>query len=289
MSTNIIDGTAIAQTLRASVARGVEKLVADGGMRPGLAVVLVGNDPASEVYVARKVRMTQEAGMVSRKHALPESTTMQDLIGIIRTLNADPSIHGILVQFPLPQHLDAGAVIEAIDPAKDVDGFTPVNVGRVASGIPGALTPCTPLGVMRLLETVHGDMAGMDALVVGASNIVGKPMARLLLERQCTVSIAHIRTTDLARRCREADILVVATGVPGLIRGEHVKPGATVIDVGITRMSGTGGKSVLVGDVAFDEAVKVAGWITPVPGGVGPMTIACLLENTLRAAKGAPA
>lgn len=286
MTAGIIDGKAIAKTLQGAVAEGVATFRAGGGPRPGLAVVLVGDDPASQVYVARKLRVTEAVGMRSEPHILPATTSMAEILALIGQLNDDPAVHGILVQFPLPPRLDATAVIEAISPLKDVDGFNPVNVGRVASGVPGALTPCTPLGVMRLIGSVHADIAGLDALVVGASNIVGRPMARLLLQRNCTVSIAHVKTVDLARKCRAADILVAATGVAGLIRGDFVKPGATVIDVGITRRRGPNGKDILVGDVAFEETREVAGWITPVPGGVGPMTIACLLENTLQAATG---
>jgi methylenetetrahydrofolate dehydrogenase (NADP+)/methenyltetrahydrofolate cyclohydrolase len=252
---------------------------------PGLAVVLVGDDPASHVYVAGKVRQTEAVGMRSQRHLLPAGTTDAQLLALLARLNADEAVDGILVQFPLPAHLDTATAVSAIAPEKDVDGFNPLNVGRVASGIAGALTPCTPLGVMRLLRTVHDDLAGLEAVVVGASNVVGRPMARLLLQEHCTVSIAHVRTVDLARLCRSADILVTATGVPGLIGPDHVKPGATVIDVGITRLPLADGRERLVGDVAFEEVARVAGAITPVPGGVGPMTIACLLANTLIAAQ----
>jgi methylenetetrahydrofolate dehydrogenase (NADP+) / methenyltetrahydrofolate cyclohydrolase len=289
MTAHIIDGNAIAAQVRHDVATGVTALLAAGGSRPGLAVVLVGNDPASHVYVANKVRQTDAVGMRSFRYDLPADVGERDLLNLIGRLNADDTVHGILVQFPLPQHIDTRWVVATINPDKDVDGFNPLNVGRVATGMMDVLTPCTPLGVMRLIRSVHGDVAGMGALVVGASNVVGRPMARLLLEAQCTVSIAHVRTTDLAARCSQADILVVATGVPGLIRGADIKPGATVIDVGITRVDQPSGKSRLVGDVVFDEAVKVAGAITPVPGGVGPMTIACLLANTLSAARAAAA
>ncbi|OYU89271.1 MAG: bifunctional methylenetetrahydrofolate dehydrogenase/methenyltetrahydrofolate cyclohydrolase [Bradyrhizobiaceae bacterium PARB1] len=289
MTARIIDGNAIAAQVRHEVATGVTALLAAGVDRPGLAVVLVGDDPASHVYVANKVRQTEAVGMRSFRHDLPAAVSERDLLDLIARLNADDAVHGILVQFPLPAHIDTRRVVAAIDPDKDVDGFNPLNVGRVASGIMDVLTPCTPLGVMRLIRSVHDDIAGLGALVVGASNVVGRPMARLLLEAQCTVSIAHVRTTDLAARCRQADILVVATGVPGLIRGADIKPGATVIDVGITRTEQPSGKSRLVGDVRFEEAVEVAGAITPVPGGVGPMTIACLLANTLSAARAAAA
>lgn len=287
MSARIIDGKAIAAEVRREVAAGVTALAAAGGERPGLAVVLIGDDPASEVYVANKVRQTEAVGMRSSRYDLPVDVSEQHLLDLIARLNKDPAVHGILVQFPLPQHIEVGRVVAAISAEKDVDGFNPLNVGRVATGMRDVLTPCTPLGVMRLIRSVHDDIAGLGALVVGASNVVGRPMARLLLEAQCTVSIAHVRTTDLAARCRQADILVVATGVPGLIRGADIKPGATVIDVGITRIDLPSGTSRLVGDVVFDEAVEVAGAITPVPGGVGPMTIACLLANTLSAARAA--
>jgi len=250
-----------------------------------LAVVLIGDDPASHVYVSNKVRQTESVGMRSRRFALEANTTERRLLELVEELNRDPAVNGILVQFPLPPHIDTARIVTAIRPDKDVDGFNPLNVGRTAAGIEGALVSCTPLGVMRLIRSVHEDIAGLGALVVGASNVVGRPMARLLLQELCTVSIAHIRTTDLERRCRDADILVVATGVPGLIRGRFIKPGATVIDVGITRIKSGSGTEKLVGDVAFDEAIDVAGAITPVPGGVGPMTIACLLANTLRAAR----
>ena len=285
MAARIIDGKAVAAELREEVVAGVAALVAAGRPAPGLAVVLVGEDPASRVYVTNKLKQTEAVGMRSDCHLLPADTTDATLLALIETLNANASVDGILVQFPLPPHLDTERVVSAIAPHKDVDGFNPLNVGRVASGATSALTPCTPLGIMRLIGTVHEDVAGLEAVVVGASNVVGRPMARLLLQAQSTVAIAHIRTADLARVCRGADILVTATGVPGLIRREHVKPGATVIDVGITRIRMEGGRERLVGDVAFDEVREIAGAITPVPGGVGPMTIACLLANTLSAAR----
>ena len=285
MIARIIDGKALAAEVRKEVAEGVAALVGGGAAVPELAVVLIGDDPASHVYVSNKVRQTEAVGMRSRQFALDANATERQLLDLIEELNRDPAVNGILVQFPLPPHIDTGRVVTAIRPDKDVDGFNPLNVGRTAAGMQGALVPCTPLGVMRLIKSVHDDIAGLGALVVGASNVVGRPMARLLLQELCTVSIAHIRTTDLERRCREADILVVATGVAGLIRGHSIKPGATVIDVGITRVTSETGAEKLVGDVVFDEAVNVAGAITPVPGGVGPMTIACLLANTLRAAK----
>jgi methylenetetrahydrofolate dehydrogenase (NADP+) / methenyltetrahydrofolate cyclohydrolase len=284
MTARIIDGKALAAEVRKEVAEGVAALVGAGVAVPELAVVLIGDDPASHVYVANKVRQTEAVGMRSRRFVLDANTTERRLLDLIEELNRDPAVSGILVQFPLPPHIDTARVVTAIRPDKDVDGFNPLNVGRTAAGMQDALVPCTPLGVMRLIKSVHDDIAGLGALVVGASHVVGRPMARLLLQELCTVSIAHIRTTDLERRCREADILVVATGVPGLIRGRFIKPGATVIDVGINRVTGAGGASRLVGDVACAEVSEVAGAITPVPGGVGPMTIACLLVNTLRAA-----
>ncbi|MHC4048566.1 bifunctional 5,10-methylenetetrahydrofolate dehydrogenase/5,10-methenyltetrahydrofolate cyclohydrolase [Bradyrhizobium sp. 25ACV] len=285
MSARIIDGRALAAEVRNEVAKGVAALVAGGAAVPELAVVLIGDDPASHVYVSNKVRQTEAVGMRSRRFVLAADTTERLLLDLIEQLNRDPAVSGILVQFPLPPQIDAARVVTAIRPDKDVDGFNPLNVGRTAAGMEGALVPCTPLGILRLIKSVHDDIAGFGALVVGASNVVGRPMARLLLQEMCTVSIAHVRTTDLERRCREADILVVATGVPGLIRGHFIKPGATVIDVGITRIKSGSGAERLVGDVAFDEAIEVAGAITPVPGGVGPMTIAYLLANTLGAAR----
>lgn len=285
MTARIIDGKAIAARVRDEVATGVAAFVTDGSAPPGLAVILVGDNPASHVYVANKVRQTEAVGMRSHHYVLAAYATERQLLDLVERLNLDETVHGILVQFPLPPQIDTARVVSAISPEKDVDGFNPLNVGRTAAGMKGALTPCTPLGVMRLIHSVHDDIAGLGALVVGASNVVGRPMARLLLQEQCTVSVAHIRTTDLQRRCREADILVVATGVPGLIRGHDIKPGATVIDVGITRVKLASGNERLVGDVAFDEAIHIAGAITPVPGGVGPMTIACLLANTLSAAR----
>ena len=278
----IIDGKAIAARLRAEVAAEVVGLAAAGAGRPGLAVVLVGEDPASQVYVRAKGRQTVEVGMASFEHRLPAETESEALLALIARLNADPAVHGILVQLPLPPHLDAAAVIAAIDPAKDVDGFHVVNAGRLATG-QEALVPCTPTGCLRLLREVHGSLSGMEAVVVGRSNIVGKPMAQLLLGADCTVTLAHSRSRDLPAICRRADILVAAVGRAEMIRGDWIKPGATVIDVGINRVARPDGGTRLVGDVAFEEACAVAGAITPVPGGVGPMTIACLLENTLRA------
>ncbi len=259
-------------------------LVASGHAQPCLAVVLVGSDAASEVYVRSKVRHTEEAGMRSLAHSLPADVGERELLELIARLNGDRSVHGILVQLPLPPQIDTRRVLEAIDPAKDVDGFHPLNAGRLANGAP-SLVPCTPLGCLFLIRTVRRDLAGLDALVVGCSTIVGRPMAQLLLAEECTVTMAHARTRDLPSLVRNADLVVVAAGRPGLIRGDWIKPGAIVIDVGINRVTGDDGRSRLVGDVEFDAARAVAGAITPVPGGVGPMTIACLLRNTLDAAR----
>ena len=276
-----IDGTAIAAALVAGVAEDAAKFSLETGSVPTLAVILVGNDPASEIYVNRKLAQTRKAGMRSREHRLPPEITQADLLDLIEQLNDDPSVHGILVQLPLPAHIDAGAVLDAIDPLKDVDGFHPVNVGRLSTGT-GGLVPCTPLGCMRLLETVIDDFRGLKAVVIGKSNIVGKPVALLLLERECTVEVTHIFTRGLPEIVRTADIVVVAAGSPGLVRGDWVKPGAVVIDVGINRIV-DGDRTRVVGDAVFAEMAH-AGAVTPVPGGVGPMTIACLLENTMRAA-----
>lgn len=284
MTARIIDGKAIAADLRASIGAEVKARAARGLRRPGLAVVLVGEDPASQVYVKSKGTATREAGMVSIEHKLPATTSEADLLALVAALNADDAIDGILVQMPLPAHIDAQKVIEAISPAKDVDGFHPVNVGLLATGGP-ALVPCTPWGSLLLAKSVAPDLAGMDAVVIGRSNIVGKPMAQLLLRESCTVTIAHSRTKNLADVVRRADLVVAAVGKPQVVRGAWIKPGAIVIDVGINRIAAEGGKTRLVGDVAFDEAKTVAGAITPVPGGVGPMTITCLLRNTLQAAK----
>ncbi|MCR9151952.1 MAG: bifunctional methylenetetrahydrofolate dehydrogenase/methenyltetrahydrofolate cyclohydrolase FolD [Rhodobacteraceae bacterium] len=277
----IIDGKAFAAKVRARVAGHVARLKEEHGITPGLAVVLVGEDPASQVYVRNKGKQTAEAGMASFEHKLDAETPEADLMALIARLNADPAVHGILVQLPLPGHLDADLVINAIDPAKDVDGFHISNVGLLGTG-QKAMVPCTPLGCLMMLRDHHGALSGMEAVVVGRSNIVGKPMAQLLLGDSCTVTIAHSRTRDLAEVCRRADILVAAVGRPEMIPGDWVKPGATVIDVGINRVE-RDGKTKLVGDVDFDSAVAVAGAITPVPGGVGPMTIACLLANTVTA------
>ena len=285
-SARIIDGKASAARLRAAVASRVAALRAAHGVTPGLAVVLVGDDPASQVYVRNKHRATLEAGMRSFEVRLPATTAEAALLTRIRALNDDPAVHGILVQLPLPAQIREAAVIDAIDPSKDVDGFHVVNAGRLATGAAG-FEPCTPRGCMRLLGEYAGDLAGRSALVVGRSNIVGKPMAQLLLRANCTVTIAHSRTRDLAVECRRAEILVAAAGRPRMIPGDWIRPGAIVLDVGINRVrEETPGGTVerLVGDVDFESALHVAGAITPVPGGVGPMTIACLLENTLAAA-----
>ena len=285
MSAKIIDGKAFAADVRARVAEQVATLKADHGITPGLAVVLVGEDPASQVYVRNKGKQTIEAGMNSYEHKLEDTTPEADLLALVETLNADPAVHGILVQLPLPDHIDEAKVLATIDPAKDVDGFHISNVGLLATG-QKALVPCTPLGCLMMLRDHHGSLSGLNAVVVGRSNIVGKPMAQLLLRDSCTVTIAHSRTKDLAEVCRRADILVAAVGRPEMLSKEHVKPGATVIDVGINRIPAPEkgeGKTRLVGDVDFDSASEVAGAITPVPGGVGPMTIACLLANTLTA------
>lgn len=280
MTARIIDGKAAAASLRADVAVEVAQFRAITGRAPGLAVVLVGEDPASAVYVRNKGKATVEAGMESFEHRLSAETSETELLELIERLNVDPSVDGILVQLPLPDHIDAAEVLLSIDPDKDVDGFHPINAGRLATGLDG-FVPCTPLGCLKLLRAELGDLKGMDAVVIGRSNIVGKPMAMLLLGDHCTVTIAHSRTRDLPEVVRRADIVVAAVGRPEMIRGDWVKPGATVIDVGINRVPGGAGKSRLVGDVDFASASKVAGAITPVPGGVGPMTIACLIRNTL--------
>ena len=280
MSARILDGKSIAASLRARLAREVAALPAP----PGLAVVLVGEDPASAVYVRNKGIATREAGMRSIEHRLPAEISQADLLGLIARLNADPETDGILVQLPLPRHVDSQAVLAAIDPAKDVDGFHVVNAGLLATGGP-ALVPCTPRGCMILLHEAGIALAGAEAVVVGRSNIVGKPVAQLLLAADCTVTIAHSRSRDLPAICRRADIVIAAVGRPEMLRGDWIRPGATVIDVGINRVATAGGGSRLVGDVAYAEVAAVAGAITPVPGGVGPMTIACLLDNTLIAAR----
>ena len=283
MSAKIIDGKAFAATIRARVADHVSRLKTDHGITPGLAVVLVGEDPASQVYVRNKGKQTAEAGMESFEHKLDAATSQADLLSLIDKLNADPAVHGILVQLPLPDHIDSDLVINAIDPAKDVDGFHISNVGLLGTG-QKSMVPCTPLGCLMMLRDHHGSLSGLDAVVVGRSNIVGKPMAQLLLGDSCTVTIAHSRTKELAEVVRRADIVVAAVGRAKMVPGDWIKPGATVIDVGINRIDKPEGGTRLVGDVDFDSAVQVAGAITPVPGGVGPMTIACLLANTVTAA-----
>jgi methylenetetrahydrofolate dehydrogenase (NADP+) / methenyltetrahydrofolate cyclohydrolase len=283
MTAQIIDGKALASQLRAALTHDVAKLVSKG-IRPGLAVVLVGDDPASQVYVRSKAKQTVEVGMESFEYRLAADTTEADLLAVVDKLNTDQSVDGILVQLPLPAQIDADKVIRAIDPAKDVDGFHPINVGLTTIGA-GGIVPCTPLGSLMLLRSVRSDMSGLNAVVVGRSNIVGKPVAQLLLKEGCTVTIAHSKSRDLPAIARAADILVAAVGRPEMIRGTWIKPGAIVIDVGINRVTDETGKSRLVGDVAFAEATEVAQAITPVPGGVGPMTIACLLKNTVEAAR----
>ncbi|MGQ5702432.1 bifunctional methylenetetrahydrofolate dehydrogenase/methenyltetrahydrofolate cyclohydrolase FolD [Sandaracinobacteroides sp. A072] len=280
----IIDGKAIAARLRADIAQQVIARMAAGARAPALAVVLVGEDPASQVYVKNKIEACRQAGITSIEHRRDTSLSEADLLDLVARLNADPAVDGILVQLPLPPQIDAQKVISAISPEKDVDGFHPVNAGRLATGLDG-FVPCTPLGCLRLLEQTLGDISGAEALVIGRSNIVGRPMASLLIGASATVTVAHSRSRDLPELARRADILIAAVGRPEMVRGHWVKPGATVIDVGINRVareSGTGTR--LVGDVCFTEAAEVAAHITPVPGGVGPMTIACLLENTLKAA-----
>ncbi len=285
MTADIIDGRAFAATVRAQVAEHVARLKADHGITPGLAVVLVGEDPASQVYVRSKGKQTAETGMNSFEHKLDAEASEADLLGLIDQLNNDPDVHGILVQLPLPKHMNSDLVINAINPAKDADGFHISNVGRLGTG-QKTMVPCTPMGCLMLLRHRLGDLSGLAAVVVGRSNIVGKPMASMLLKENCTVTIAHSLTRDLAGVCRGADILVAAVGKPGLVKGDWIKPGATVIDVGINRVPAPEngeGKHRIVGDVEFASAVEVAGAITPVPGGVGPMTIAILLSNTLTA------
>jgi len=279
-----IDGKAFAANLRTEIAKQVTTLKSDHGITPGLAVVLVGEDPASQVYVRSKGKQTQEAGMESFEHKLPDSTSEADLLTLVEQLNNDDAVNGILVQLPLPDHIDSGKVLDTINPAKDVDGFHVTNVGKLWTGM-DAMVPCTPLGSVMLLKDYLGELKGKNAVILGRSNIVGKPMAALLLAEHCTVTVAHSRTKDLADTCRLADILVAAVGRPQMVKGDWIKPGATVIDVGINRIEGEDGKNKLVGDVDYASAIDVAGAITPVPGGVGPMTIACLLHNTLTATK----
>ena len=283
MTAKRIDGKAAAQAIRERVAAFVPEFERKTGRAPGLATVLVGEDPASAVYVRSKNRATAEAGMVSFAHNLPDTTSEDELLQLVITLNADERVDGILVQLPLPKQINATRVIETIDPGKDVDGFHPMNAGRLATGLP-SLVPCTPFGCLYLLKAELGTLAGLDAVVIGRSNIVGKPMAQLLMGESATVTVAHSRTRDLAATVRRADIVVAAVGRAEMIRGDWIKPGAIVIDVGINRVATDDGKGRLVGDVAFEEAAAVAGAITPVPGGVGPMTIAMLMRNTLVAA-----
>lgn len=282
--TRIIDGKGFAASLLLQIIADVALLKSVHRIQPGLAVVLVGADPASQVYVRNKARQTVQAGMQSFEHRLPAETSQDDLLALVKTLNKDRAVHGILVQLPLPAHLDAAPIIAAINPDKDVDGLHVVNAGRLAAGLPG-LVPCTPLGCVLLLQDALGDLSGLHAVIVGRSNLVGKPIAQLLLQQNCTVTIAHSRSRDLPEICRGADILIAAVGRPEMIRGHWIKPGAAVIDVGINRVPADNGKTKLVGDVAFDEVLGIAGLITPVPGGVGPMTISCLLRNTVTAAK----
>ena len=283
MMARIIDGKFLAAKLRARVADEVTRVQREERLTPGLAVILVGNNPASEVYVRSKHNQTKAAGMASFEHALPADVAQHELLMLIARLNRDPLVHGILVQLPLPRFLDTEKVIAAIDPAKDVDGLHPHNAGRLAGGLP-ALSPCTPLGCIILTKSVHASLEGMDAIVIGRSNLVGRPLVQLLLNESATVTIAHSRSRNLSQLCARADLVYAAVGKPEMVRGDWIKPGATVIDVGINRLPGADGATRLVGDVAYQETLNVAGAITPVPGGVGQMTVACLLVNTLRAA-----
>lgn len=283
MTARIIDGKVIAAALRGRVADEVARVRRDHRLTPGLAVVLVGNDPASEVYVRSKHKQTQAAGMASFEYVLPADVAQDEVLALIARLNRDPAVHGILVQLPLPKSLHTETIVNAVDPAKDVDGLHPNNAGRLAGGL-AALSPCTPLGCIILTRNVHASLEGMNAIVLGRSNLVGRPLVQLLLNENATVTIAHSRSRDLKQLCARADLVYAAVGRPEMVRGDWIKPGATVIDVGISRLPGPDGKTRLVGDVAFAEALKVAGAVTPVPGGVGQMTVACLLVNTLRAA-----
>jgi methylenetetrahydrofolate dehydrogenase (NADP+)/methenyltetrahydrofolate cyclohydrolase len=283
MTGKLIDGKAIAAELSQNIADAVKQVTAEHGIEPGLAVVLVGDNPASEIYVRSKTAKTAATNMRSMLYKLPASASEVELLEVVERLNQDPTVHGILVQLPLPPQIDSRKVIEAISPAKDVDGFHPLTAGLLSTGLP-AIVPCTPLACIMLAKKVHGSLAGLEAVVIGRSNIVGKPLAQLLLIENATVTIAHSKTRDLPAVSRRGDLLFAAVGQPEMVRGDWVKPGATVIDVGINRVPDRDGKSKLVGDVAFDEAAQVAGAITPVPGGVGPMTIACLMLNTLTAA-----
>ena len=283
MTARIIDGKVIASELRARVADEVARVKREHGLIPGLAVVLVGSDPASQVYVRSKHKQTQAAGMASFEYVLPAEIAQSELLALIGKLNCDPAVHGVLVQLPLPKSLHTETIINAIDPAKDVDGLHPNNAGRLAGGF-AALSPCTPLGCIILTKSVHPSLEGMNAIVIGRSNLVGRPLVQLLLNENVTVTIAHSRSRELPKLCARADLVYAAVGKPEMVRGDWIKPGATVVDVGINRLPGNDGKTRLVGDVAFSEALGVAGAITPVPGGVGQMTVACLLVNTLRAA-----
>jgi methylenetetrahydrofolate dehydrogenase (NADP+)/methenyltetrahydrofolate cyclohydrolase len=286
MTAQIIDGKAYAAQLRERVAGHVARLKTENGITPGLAVVIVGHDPASEIYVANKAKQTAEVGMHSEKYELPEDTSEAEVLGLVERLNADPAVHGILVQLPVPKHIDPNKILLTISPDKDVDCFTPASVGKLQIGLPGPVS-CTPLGCLMLLRDFVGDLAGKHAVIVGRSNLVGKPMAQLLLRENCTVTVAHSRTADLPGIVRQADIVIAAVGRPLMIKGDWIKPGAAVIDVGINRIpvpEKGEGKTRTVGDVDYAAALPVAGWITPVPGGVGPMTIACLLANTVTTA-----
>jgi len=283
MTASLIDGKAVAAKLSRSIAEAVKRVTAEHGIEPGLAVVLVGENPASEIYVRSKTAKTAATNMRSLLYKLPATVRADELLALIEQLNHDPAVHGILVQLPLPPQIDSRIVIEAIAPAKDVDGFHPLTAGLLSTGLPG-IVPCTPLACIMLAKHVHGSLAGLEAVVIGRSNIVGKPLAQLLLMENATVTIAHSKTRDLPSVCRRGDIVFAAVGQPEMVRGDWIKPGATVIDVGINRVPADGGTSKLVGDVAFAEVSQVAGAITPVPGGVGPMTIACLMLNTLKAA-----
>jgi methylenetetrahydrofolate dehydrogenase (NADP+)/methenyltetrahydrofolate cyclohydrolase len=283
MSARVLDGKALAAEVRGRVAKEAARLAEALKRKPGLAVVLVGENPASQVYVRSKARATVETGMASFEHKLPGDISEADLLALVHKLNDDPAVDGILVQLPLPSQIDSARVLNAVDPLKDVDGFHPINAGRLATGLP-ALVPCTPVGCVMLAKLVHPSFAGLDAVVLGRSNIVGKPLAQLLLQENATVTVAHSKTRDLPATLRRADLLFVAIGKPEFVQGDWIKPGATVIDVGTNRVPTEDGKGRLCGDVNFPEAVKVAGAISPSPGGVGPMTIACLLVNTLRAA-----
>jgi methylenetetrahydrofolate dehydrogenase (NADP+)/methenyltetrahydrofolate cyclohydrolase len=283
MTASIIDGKAIAAKLSQSIAESVKRVTAENGIEPGLAVILVGENPASEIYVRSKTAKTAATNMRSLLYKLPATARADELFALIDRLNQDPTVHGILVQLPLPPQIDSRKVIEAIAPAKDVDGFHPLTAGLLSTGLPG-IVPCTPLACILLAKHVHGSLAGLDAVVIGRSNIVGKPLAQLLLMENATVTIAHSKTRDLPSVCRRGDIVFAAVGQPEMVRRDWIKPGATVIDVGINRVTGADGASKLVGDVAFEETAEIAGAITPVPGGVGPMTIACLMLNTLKAA-----